>query len=250
MSPILTNTLVKSSKLWSSQLWTQIMQLRIEAWKIQNFNGVWIRDLTIPVRCSNQLSYEATDIGSWSFVDSHAPMRNECEITYEYDIFICHFTHCSKWRSTCEPLVSQLSVDVLVDEYWKTKFQAWFAIKVETKTRWNSNTEDLVVSCSKFWLVSVACKSTHWPTHQPTEKPLWPWPFLVDFGYKIKIIKKQFTLHIDLSISFLLLSISSWFLSLWINSAMCFGTSPRSMNLAFLSGATFLYINMYAFVEL
>ena len=24
------------------------------------------RDLTIPVRCSNQLSYEATDVGSWS----------------------------------------------------------------------------------------------------------------------------------------------------------------------------------------
>ena len=36
----------------------------IEAWKIQDFNGVWIRDLAIPVRCSNQLSYEATDVGS------------------------------------------------------------------------------------------------------------------------------------------------------------------------------------------
>ena len=43
------------------------MQLRIEAWKIQDFNEVWTRDLTIPVRCSNQLSYEATDVGSWSF---------------------------------------------------------------------------------------------------------------------------------------------------------------------------------------
>ena len=34
-------------------------------------------DLTILVRCSNQLSYEATDIGSWSFVGSNDPMMNE-----------------------------------------------------------------------------------------------------------------------------------------------------------------------------
>ena len=33
-----------SSKLWSSQLWTQFKQLRIEAWKSQDFNGVWTRD--------------------------------------------------------------------------------------------------------------------------------------------------------------------------------------------------------------
>ena len=30
-----------SSELWSSQLWTQFKQLRIEAWKSQDFNGVW-----------------------------------------------------------------------------------------------------------------------------------------------------------------------------------------------------------------
>ena len=39
-------------KKWSSQ-WTQFKQLRKEAWKkIQDFNGVWTRDLAIPVRCS------------------------------------------------------------------------------------------------------------------------------------------------------------------------------------------------------
>ena len=53
-------------KLWSSQLWTQFLQLRREAWKIQDFNGVWTCDLAIPVRRSNQLSYEATDVGSYS----------------------------------------------------------------------------------------------------------------------------------------------------------------------------------------
>ena len=35
------------------------------------------RDLEIPVRRSNQLSYEATDVGSWSFVGSNVPVRNE-----------------------------------------------------------------------------------------------------------------------------------------------------------------------------
>ena len=51
----------------------------VEAWKIQDFNGIWTRDLTIPVRCSNQLNYEVTDIGNWSFVGSKEPVRNECE---------------------------------------------------------------------------------------------------------------------------------------------------------------------------
>ena len=80
MSPILTNTLAKLSKLSSSQLWMQFMQLRIEAWKIQDFHGIWTRDLTILVRCSNQLSYEANDVVSWSFVGSNEPVRDECEM--------------------------------------------------------------------------------------------------------------------------------------------------------------------------
>ena len=36
--------------------------------KIQNFNGIWTCDLAIPVWCSNLLNYEATDVGSWSFM--------------------------------------------------------------------------------------------------------------------------------------------------------------------------------------
>ena len=38
-----------------------------EAWKSQDFNEVWTCDLATPVRRSNQLSYEANDVGSWSF---------------------------------------------------------------------------------------------------------------------------------------------------------------------------------------
>ena len=57
-------------KKWSSQ-WTQ------EAWK--KFNVVWTRDLAIPVRCSTmQLSYEATDVGSRSIVDSYVPVKEMC----------------------------------------------------------------------------------------------------------------------------------------------------------------------------
>ena len=37
--------------------------------KNQDFNGVWTRDLAIPVRRSNQLSYEATDVWSRSIVE-------------------------------------------------------------------------------------------------------------------------------------------------------------------------------------
>ena len=74
---------VESSKLWSSQLWTQFIQLRREAWKRQDLNRVWTRDLAIPVRRSNQLSYEATGVGSGSFVGYNEPVRNECEVIYE-----------------------------------------------------------------------------------------------------------------------------------------------------------------------
>ena len=51
-------------------------QLRIEAWKSQDFKGVWTCDLVIPVQRSNQLSYEATDVRSWSFVSSSEPVKN------------------------------------------------------------------------------------------------------------------------------------------------------------------------------
>ena len=55
-------TEMKSNEEWSSQLWTQFMQLRKKPEKInQEFNGIWTSDLAIPVRRFNQLSYEATD---------------------------------------------------------------------------------------------------------------------------------------------------------------------------------------------
>ena len=52
----------------------------IEAWKSQDFNRVWTRELAISVRHSNQLSFETTDVGSWSFMDPREPVRIECEV--------------------------------------------------------------------------------------------------------------------------------------------------------------------------
>ena len=82
-----------SSKPWSSQFWTQFKQMRTEALKSQDFNGVWTHDLAITVRRSNQLSYEATDVGSWSFVSSNEPVKNECEVIYDmfhiFKLFFC-----------------------------------------------------------------------------------------------------------------------------------------------------------------
>ena len=77
-------------KLWSSQLWTQFLQLHKEAWEIQDFNRVWTRDLAIPVQRSNQLSYEATDVRNWSFVDSNVPVKNESTMTSFHRWFIPH----------------------------------------------------------------------------------------------------------------------------------------------------------------
>ena len=68
--------------------------MRIEAWKSQDFNGLWTRDVAIPVRCSNQLNYEATDVGSRSFVSSNEPVKNGCEAIYE----MFHILNCGFWN--------------------------------------------------------------------------------------------------------------------------------------------------------
>ena len=47
------------------------MQLRKKPAEKESLNEIWTRDLAIPVRCSNQLSYEATDFGSWSIMCSY-----------------------------------------------------------------------------------------------------------------------------------------------------------------------------------
>ena len=96
-------------KLWSSQLWTQFSQLRREAWIIQDFNGVWTRDLAIPVRRSNQLSYEATDVGSWSFVGPNCAVRNEMKWYMKWIIYeLRKWNEMKLWSSQLWTQFSQL----------------------------------------------------------------------------------------------------------------------------------------------
>ena len=101
-----------SSKLWSPQLWTQFKQLRI--YKPEEVRA-WTRDLAIPVRRSNQMSYEATDVRSLSFVRSNEPVRNECEVIY-MKCFICRTVACVasvsvRFRSKERPRNGILSFD-------------------------------------------------------------------------------------------------------------------------------------------
>ena len=130
-------------KLWSSQLWTQFLRLRREAWKIQDFNGIWTRDLVIPVRRSNQLSYEATDVGSWSFVGSNLPVRNNQRWN---DIWIGSYMNCGyeiKW-----------SYDLLLS-YKHNNF--WFLSVATTSLNTFSRAKQL---SSVFFFLKVDCKTS------------------------------------------------------------------------------------------
>ena len=52
---------------------------------IQDFNGIWTRDFAVPMWCCNQLSYEATDVGSWSIMCSYVPVK-EMNLKDVYEI--------------------------------------------------------------------------------------------------------------------------------------------------------------------
>ena len=57
--------------------------MQVHIWKpanSQDFNGVSNCDAVTPVQCSNQLSYEGTDVRSWSLVGPGELGSNECEL--------------------------------------------------------------------------------------------------------------------------------------------------------------------------
>ena len=66
-----------SNEEWSSQLWSQFLQLRKEAWKknsgLQRGLNPWPRDTGATLY---QLSYEATDVGSRSILGSYVPVKD------------------------------------------------------------------------------------------------------------------------------------------------------------------------------
>ena len=76
---------MKSNEEWSSRCEHNLCNYVSCLKKIQDFNVVWTRDLAIPVRCSNLLSYEATDVGSWSIMSSYVPVK-EMNVIDLYEI--------------------------------------------------------------------------------------------------------------------------------------------------------------------
>ena len=83
---------IDASKLWSSQLWTQFKQLRIQAWKSQDFNGLWTRDLVITNSAMKPLTLWAGHL--WVLM---SPWRmdvkwyTKCFIYWTADFEICLF---------------------------------------------------------------------------------------------------------------------------------------------------------------
>ena len=69
----------------------------IEAWKIQDFIRVWTSDFTIPVRRSNQLSYETTDTGSWLVSRGHGFKPG-----WRSEFFRLLYTQLHKLRNNCK----------------------------------------------------------------------------------------------------------------------------------------------------
>ena len=53
------------------------------------------------------LSYEATDVGSWSFVDSNEPVRNECEVIYE-------LFHILYWTADLKSQVTSSTIFIII----------------------------------------------------------------------------------------------------------------------------------------
>ena len=68
---------------------TQFKQLRKEAWKkkIQDFNGVWTRDLAIPVRCSTNWAMKPLTLGAGQLWVHMFPWKKWVLMIYEWIIY-------------------------------------------------------------------------------------------------------------------------------------------------------------------
>ena len=86
-----------------SQWWAQISIASRSLKNFQDFNGILTRDLAIPVRCSNQLSYEATDVGSWSLLSSQLPVISN----YEWKIYMKYIIYCTAGMKSNETMLSR-----------------------------------------------------------------------------------------------------------------------------------------------
>ena len=140
--------------------------MRVRAWKCQDLNGVWTRDLAIPVGRSNQLSYEATDVGSWSFVSSNEPVTNGCEVIYE----MFHILNCGFWNQNTSYITSQSnSVDLIIFYHsflnsWRTtqgpSLEYWITFKGNRDCGWcGSISSCLVLHITLYGYIRSFCST-------------------------------------------------------------------------------------------
>ena len=136
-------------------------QLRIEAWKSQDFNGVWTRDLALPVRRSNQLSYEATDVGSRSFVSSNEPVKNGCEVIYE----MFHTLNCGYEINTQLLKIASTTAMIIAHLISYPQFNIWNISYITSHVNWNickKTGEQLTALFLSFKLVVYAHDVVYW----------------------------------------------------------------------------------------
>ena len=121
-------------KLWSSQLWTQFLQLRREAWKFQDFNGVWttltnwaMKPLTLGAGHLWVLMVPWGINQWWNGIWNEPYMNCGYEIKWSYDLrsYERNFCNCvekpEKFRTSTgfEPVTSRFRCDALTN--WAMK---------------------------------------------------------------------------------------------------------------------------------
>ena len=139
----------------ASQWWGQISIASRSLKHFQDFNGIWTGDVAIPVRCSNQLSYEATDVGSWSLLSSQLPVISnyEWKIYMKYIIYYC--TASMKSNETMLPRSDERKF-LLRREAWKffrtsTGFEpATSRYRCDALTNWAM--KPLTLGAGHFWV--------------------------------------------------------------------------------------------------
>ena len=94
---------MKSSEAMILAVMNAIFAIALRSLKISGLQRGLNRDLAIPVRRSNQLSYEATDVGGWSFVGSYMIHSSQ----FIYDPFHTPFIIDSFLAGTLEPTNDQ-----------------------------------------------------------------------------------------------------------------------------------------------
>ena len=84
--------------------------------KNQDFKGVWSCDLAIPMQCSNQLSYEVTDVGSWLIMCLYVPVKGMNVIdVYEINHKNCGILKAKYWHVFDKHMFTDLLILIIND---------------------------------------------------------------------------------------------------------------------------------------